>query len=61
MEKSDIRSLFRSIDSNQDSLTRYQLELINGLRRYYRRNKTLTDRQKEVLLSIAGQLSSVSK
>jgi hypothetical protein len=61
MDKPDIRAIFRNFDSNKESLTQYQIDFINGIKRYYRRNKTLTERQQEVLMNIAGHFSSVNK
>lgn len=52
MEKSEIKAMFRRIESHMDILSPYQAELIKGLKKYYAKNNKLSPKQIDALISI---------
>lgn len=57
MTNSEIKELFKYYKGNPGGLSDRQKELIKGMRKYYRRNKQLSDRQIKVLIEIRAELT----
>lgn len=61
MTKSEIKELFKFYEGNPGGLSDRQKELVKGMRKYYRRNKQLSDRQIKVLIEIRAELTQPGK
>jgi hypothetical protein len=58
MTNSEIKELFKYYEGNPEGLGDRQKELIKGMRKYYRRNKQLSERQIKVLIEIRAELTN---
>jgi hypothetical protein len=56
MEKSEIKTLFRLLESSSQQLSQYQADLVKGLKKYFNRNSKLSPRQEDALVNIAHNL-----
>ena len=52
----DIKETFRYLEQNTELMTESQTILIKSLNKYYKKNKTLSDRQLNVLFDIKKNL-----
>ena len=52
----EINEAFKLLAQHQAHLTEFQISFITGLKKYYTRNKTLSDKQKIVLSEITRNL-----
>jgi hypothetical protein len=48
----EIKEMFETIDRHRDKIGPYQVDFVAGLRKYYKRNKGLSERQKQALNDI---------
>ena len=51
-ELTEVKEAFKYLDQRQAHLTDFQISFIAGLKKYYTRNKTLTEKQSAVLFEI---------
>jgi hypothetical protein len=56
MGKKEIREVFDFLDENRKSLTPYQVEFIQSLKKYYKWKGHLSERQIECLVSLKEYL-----
>lgn len=52
MERSDIKAIFKRLESLKDNLSSYQVEFLKGLKKYYARNNKLSPKQIDALINI---------
>lgn len=54
----DIKTIFKWLDRNKSLMNPYQARFIDGLKKYFSRNKNLTEKQLFVLYEIRNNLEA---
>jgi hypothetical protein len=57
-DQNKIKQAFRFFDENQERLTENGRHFIRGVKKYYSRNKELSDRQQKALFEIRDKIKS---
>lgn len=61
MTDQEIKEAFKALNQQPESMTEYQAEFVASLRKYFKRNKMLSEKQAAALLEIATNLKSNDK
>jgi len=56
MERTEIKAIFRRLDTYKENLSTYQTEFVKGLKKYYARNNKLSPKQIDTLININNSI-----